>query len=148
MADDESDHGISCIMEELLSASNFKRDDQNRPKTDETSLIKQRAAITLLASFCKDTKCDFSQYVAQLIRTLILLFTSNDNVILTQAWNALSSVTKTLDTTEQMSHVGDVRQAVRFAVADLKFSENGTKNGLMPGFCLAKGITPILPIFR
>lgn len=36
----------------------------------------------------------------------------------------------------------DIRQAVRFAVSDLKGQE------LLPGFCLPKGITPILPIFR
>ena len=78
-------------------------------------MTRQRAAITLLASFCKDTKCDYSQYVPQLIRSLILLFTSPDQVVLTQAWNALNSVTKTLDTSDQMAHVADVRQAVRFA---------------------------------
>ena len=147
VSDDESDLGISIVMEELMSASNFKRDEGNRPKVDEASLGKQRAAITLLASFCKDTKCDFSQYVPQLIRTLILLFTSQDPVVLNQSWNALNSVTKTLDTSDQMAHVGDVRQAVRFAVADLRYS-NLADTSLMPGFCLPKGITPILPIFR
>ena len=33
-----------------------------------------------------------------------------------------------------------------FAVADLRYHENAPS--LMPGFCLPKGITPILPIFR
>ena len=49
---------------------------------------------------------------------MILLFTSPDQVVLTQAWNALNSVTKTLDTSDQMAHVADVRQAVRFAGKD------------------------------
>lgn len=39
-------------------------------------------------------------------------------------------------------NIGDIRQAVRFAVSDLKGQE------LLPGFCLPKGITLILPIFR
>ena len=86
-------------MEELLSGSNFKRDEHNRPKMDEVTLAKQRAAVTLLATFCKDTKCDFSQYVPQLMRSLIMLFTSQDEVVLTQSWNALSYVTKGLDAT-------------------------------------------------
>merc|ERR1719266_100114 len=146
VSDDDSDIGVSCIMEELLTAANFKRDEHNRPKNDEGTLTKQRAAITLLASFCKDTKCDFSQYVPQLIRTLILLFTSQDQIVLNQAWNGLNSVTKTLDTSDQMAHVADVRQAVRFAVADLRYHLDAPS--LMPGFCLPKGITPILPIFR
>lgn len=39
--------------------------------------------------------------------------------------------------------MADVRQAVRYAVSDMK----GTSD-LLPGFCLPKGIVPILPIFR
>ena len=64
-----------------------------------------------------------------------------------QSWNALCYVTKTLDTTELHNYVNDIRQAVRFAVADLKYHQHQTSD-LMPGFCLPKGITPILPIFR
>jgi len=47
-----------------------------------------------------------------------------------------------LSSEQQIAHVQDIRQAVRFAVSDLKGQE------LLPGFCLPKGITPILPIFR
>ena len=83
----------------------------------QATLTKQRAAVTLLASFCKDTKCDFSQYVPQLIRTLILLFTSPDQVVLTQSWNALNSVTKTLDTSDQMAHVGKTIILLQFLTA-------------------------------
>ena len=64
-----------------------------------------------------------------------------------QSWNALCYVTKTLDTTELHNYVNDIRQAVRFAVADLKYHQHQNSD-LMPGFCLPKGITPILPIFR
>lgn len=39
---------------------------------------------------------------------------------------------QTLDPTQQTAHVGDIRQAVRFAISDLKGSE------LLPGFCLPK----------
>lgn len=49
---------------------------------------------------------------------------------------------QTLSSDQQIAHVQDIRQAVRFAVSDLKGQE------LLPGFCLPKGITPILPIFR
>lgn len=38
--------------------------------------------------------------------------------------------------------MSDVRQAVRYAMSDMKGSD------LLPGFCLPKGIAPILPIFR
>jgi hypothetical protein len=41
-------------------------------------------------------------------------------------------VLQTLDSSQQTAHVGDIRQAVRFAVSDLKGQE------LLPGFCLQK----------
>lgn len=50
---------------------------------------------------------------------------------------------QTLEPKQQAAYVSDVRQAVRFAVMDMKGSSE-----LLPGFCLPKGIAPILPIFR
>jgi hypothetical protein len=128
--DDSADVGISIVMDELFSGCKAK------------AVGLRRAAVTLLHAFCAQTKADYSQYVPQLIRALILLFTEDDAVVLTQAWNALSAVTKTLDANEQMAHVSDVRQAVRFAMSDMKNKD------LLPGFCLPKGIQPVLPIFR
>lgn len=58
------------------------------------------------------------------------------------SWEALNAITKSLDAKQQATFVSDVRQAVRYAVSDLK----GTSE--LPGFCLPKGIAPILPIFR
>lgn len=48
-----------------------------------------------------------------------------------------------MDPKQQATYVSDVRQAVRFAISDMK----GVSD-LLPGFCLPKGIAPILPIFR
>lgn len=48
-----------------------------------------------------------------------------------------------MDSKQQTTYVSDVRQAVRYAVSDMKGSSD-----LLPGFCLPKGIAPILPIFR
>ena len=124
--------GISTVMDELFAGCKAKH-----------SLELRRAAVTLLHAFCAETKADYSQYVPQLIRTLVLMFTEEDPIVLNQAWNALSAVTKTLDANDQMAHVSDVRQAVRFAVSDVRKTD-----GLLPGFCLAKGIAPVLPIFR
>lgn len=41
-------------------------------------------------------------------------------------------VLQTLDSSQQTTHVGDIRPAVRFAVSDLKGQD------LLPGFCLPK----------
>ncbi|CAL7933790.1 unnamed protein product [Xylocopa violacea] len=122
--------GIRTVMDQLMEAT----------KSNDPS--KRRSAATLLCAFCRDTRADYSQYVPQLLRGLIHLFTDDDKDVLQMSWEALTAVTKTLASDQQIAHVQDIRQAVRFAVSDLKGQE------LLPGFCLPKGITPILPIFR
>ena len=137
VSEDEADLGVGTIMEELLGACGKAK-----------PLGTKRAAVALMHCFCEQTKIDYSQYVPQLIRTFILLFTEQDESVLKESWEALSAVTKRLDASEQMGHVGDVRQAVRFAVSDLRQDKDAEAQLLLPGFCLPKGIQPILPIFR
>ncbi|XP_016837247.1 eIF-2-alpha kinase activator GCN1 [Nasonia vitripennis] len=122
--------GVRTVMDQLMEAT--RSEDPSR----------RRSAATLLCAFCRDTRADYSQYVPQLLRGLIHLFTDDDKDVLQMSWEALTAVTKTLGSDQQIAHVQDIRQAVRFAVSDLKGQE------LLPGFCLPKGITPILPIFR
>ena len=100
--DEDENVGISSVMEELFAGC----------KAKDVGL--RRAAVTLMHAFCAETKADYSQYVPQLIRALILMFTEEDPTVLNRAWSALSAVTKTLDANEQMARVSDVRQAVRF----------------------------------
>ncbi len=69
VSDDESDLGIGTVMEELLGACG-----KSKP------VGTKRAAVAMLRCFCGQTKVDYSQYVPQLIRTLILLFTEDDEV--------------------------------------------------------------------
>ncbi|KAG1668440.1 eIF-2-alpha kinase activator GCN1 [Nymphon striatum] len=125
----QDDLGVRTVMDELMEAT---RDKDNGVR---------KAAVSLLFAFCCQTKADYTQYISQLIRGLIHLFTDDDPQVLKLSWDALNAVIKTIDSTEYVNYVSNVRQAVRFAVSDIK-------DGLLPGFCLAKGIAPILPIFR
>ncbi|KAG7170707.1 eIF-2-alpha kinase activator GCN1-like 1 [Homarus americanus] len=122
--------GVTTIVDELLQHSKG------------SNLGVAQAAVALLLAFCSNTRADYSDYVPQLLRGLIHLFTHKDEEILKTSWLALNAVTKSLDAADQRSLVADVRQAVKFAASDLKGED------LMPGFCLPKGIQPILPIFR
>ncbi|KAB7504018.1 eIF-2-alpha kinase activator GCN1 [Armadillidium nasatum] len=124
------DMGVNTIVDEFLTYS--------KSKNTETS----RAAVSLLYAFCSNTRADYSDYAPQLIRGLIQLLVSSDQVTLQTAWEALNAVTKSLDSADQRALVSDVRQAVKFTASDLK------GQSLIPGFCLPKGIQPILPIFR
>ncbi|KAF8792212.1 eIF-2-alpha kinase activator GCN1 like protein [Argiope bruennichi] len=124
------DLGVRTVIDHLLEA------------TRSTDSLRRHAAVALLLSYCCQRKVDISQHVPQLIRGLIRMFTDHDRKILQLSWEALNAVTKNLNTAEQLRLISDVRQAVRFAASDLKGDE------LLPGFCIEKGISPILPIFR
>ncbi|KAF7282220.1 hypothetical protein GWI33_003020 [Rhynchophorus ferrugineus] len=123
--------GIRTIIDTMLENTRNENADQ------------RRAAATLLCGFCANSKAQYTAHIPQLLRGLIHLCTDNDRDVLQMSWEALNAVTKTLEPKQQATYVSDVRQAVRFAMSDMK----GTSDTL-PGFCLPKGIAPILPIFR
>lgn len=122
--------GIRTIMDILMEST----------KSIDTNT--RRSAAVLLCAFCTHSPGDYSQYVPQLLRGLLRLLADTDKDVLIRSWEALSAVIKTLDSTQQIAHVSDVRQAVRYAASDLKAGDE------LPGFCLPKGIAPLLPVFR
>lgn len=122
--------GVRTIIDTMLENSRNENADQ------------RRAAAILLCAFCANSKAQYTAHVPQLLRGLIHLCTDSDKDVLQMSWEALTAVTKTLDPKLQASYVSDVRQAVRYAMSDMKGAP------LLPGFCLPKGIAPILPIFR
>lgn len=124
------DVGIRTVIDTLMETS---RSNQ---------LEMRRAAAILLCAFCNNCPGDYSTYIAQLFNGLMRLMAEQDKEILVRSWDALNAVTKTLDSTQQIAHVSDVRHAVKFAVMDLP------PNSDLPGFCLPKGIAPLLPVFR
>ncbi|KAM8703677.1 hypothetical protein ACLKA7_008322 [Drosophila subpalustris] len=121
--------GIRTIMDTLMVSA--KSDNVNTRKS----------SASLLCAFCIHSPGDYSQYIPQLLRCLLRLMADHDKSIIQKAWEALNAVIKGLNPTQQIGYVTDVRQAVRFAASDLKEPE-------LPGFCLPKGITPLLPVFR
>ncbi|ESO82427.1 hypothetical protein LOTGIDRAFT_223326 [Lottia gigantea] len=123
-------HGIRTIMDELLQASSNK--DPNCCAS----------AVSILFSFCSQTDADYKDYIPQLFRGLLMLFLRSEDNILDGSWNCLNAIVKRLDVTEMLTHIGDLRQAVRYASSDCKDKQ-------LPGFSIPKrGIAPILPIYR
>lgn len=123
------DVGIRTIIDTLI----YSTKNENAPT--------RRSAAFLLSSFCIHTKGDYLQYVPQLLRCFLGLMAEQDKDILLCSWEALTAIIKGLDSQQLIAHVIDVRQAVRFAASDCK-------DPLLPGFCLPKGISPLLPVFR
>lgn len=91
--------GIRTVMDQLMEAT--RADDPSR----------RRSAATLLCAFCRDTRADYSQYVPQLLRGLIHLFTDDDKDVLQMSWEALTAVTKV----RSLSFILCRRLCVRFS---------------------------------
>ena len=99
-------------------------------------LSKKRTAITLICVYCTNTKTSYIKYVPTLIRLVIRLFIQEDSILLQAAYDTLNAIVKSLEPKQRMYYVTDVREAVRFALPDIK-QVHGEK--LMPGLCLTKG---------
>lgn len=123
------DEGLDFLIPELLQQ--IEGDD---------ATTRARAA-DLLAAFCGSTKADLESYANDLIVSLLGLFNDPDEKVLVAAWNALGSVTKTIKK-EDLSYIEAVDQGIEQVSEELPDEDDK----VLPGFCITKGIQPILPL--
>ena len=76
------DVGVRIVMDDLLSSCHHQQ------------AALRCAAVTILKAFCEQTRVDYSDYVPQLFRGLIHLFTDVDVRVLNASWDCLNAVTK------------------------------------------------------
>nr|CAG8471118.1 10487_t:CDS:10 [Entrophospora candida] len=122
---DETD-GLQTLM--MMLFESVKSDDP----------VKRSCSCDVLALFCNENKMDISRYIPEWIRVLILLLDDRQDDVVKSAWNALNSVTKNIKKDDLEQLVTTVRRAIKNV---------GVAGVDLPGFCLPKGIGPILPIF-
>ncbi|EFJ34482.1 hypothetical protein SELMODRAFT_230367 [Selaginella moellendorffii] len=93
----------------------------------------------------KNTKLDLSDELPNILTTLVVMLTDvNDNTV-KAVWEALASVTATISKENQPSYV----KVLRDAVSTARDKERRKRKGgpvVIPGFCLPKGLQPVLPI--
>ena len=135
------------------------------------------SAALLLQSYCTNAKVPMSPFMPQLLRGLISFFVCDELRLLNACWDILQALVKSIPQAELAEFASDLRSAVRFAVSDFKVSSpvkkpkclNGgsNENGkntvanetggdvpdyvnelVLPGFSLARGINPVLSIYR
>ncbi|KAG0366840.1 translational activator of GCN4 [Gamsiella multidivaricata] len=99
---------------------------------------KRSSGCNILATFCAESTQDISRYVSDWIRVLINLLDDRTQSVVVSALAALNAVTRTVRKDELEGLVQSVRRSVRAV---------GTPGVDLPGFCLPKGIAPLLPIF-
>ncbi|CAG8564220.1 8388_t:CDS:10, partial [Diversispora eburnea] len=122
----DNSEGIQTLMMMLFEAI----------KSEEPT--KRASACDIITIFCNETKMDYSRYVPEWINDLILLLGDRQKEVVVSAWNALNSITKSIKKDELEHLVTPVRRSVK---------KVGVPGVDLPGFCLPKGIGPILPIF-
>ncbi|KAH7056386.1 armadillo-type protein [Linnemannia elongata] len=105
-------------------------------KSEDAS--KRASGCNILATFCAESTQDISRYVSDWIRVLINLLDDRTHAVVVAALAALNAVTRTVRKDELEGLVQSVRRSVRAV---------GMPGVDLPGFCLPKGIAPLLPIF-
>ncbi|KAG2190049.1 hypothetical protein INT46_000027 [Mucor plumbeus] len=99
---------------------------------------KRAIACDITAQFFNESDLDATYYVADWIHLLMLLLDDPSENVIQSAWNALTAVTKSLPKEEYEELVIPTRRAL---------TTIGIAGVDIPGFCLPKGISCILPIF-
>ncbi|KAI9014595.1 armadillo-type protein [Phycomyces nitens] len=99
---------------------------------------KRACACDITAAFYTESDLDASEYVPVWLDLLITLLSDRSPKVVPAAWRALGAITKSVPKDEYEELVAPVRRSVRRV---------GVAGCDVAGFCLPKGISPILPIF-
>ncbi|KAI9338101.1 armadillo-type protein [Zopfochytrium polystomum] len=105
---------------------------------------KRRSACQSLTIFFQAGNVDASAYVGNWIYILIEMLRGPpavDEETMKEAWAALDAATRTITKDQQDDYVVPLRRAIANAVSTLG------PDAVLPGFCLPKGISPVLPFF-
>ncbi|KAJ3197163.1 translational activator of GCN4 [Irineochytrium annulatum] len=127
--DTEGLHILMSVLEESVS---------------EGSVSRRRAACECLMTFCAGSKVDYSEYVTDWMNRLVGLLRGppmNDVETVKAAWGALDAMTRSIKKDDLERFVMPLRRAIGRATEGLREGQD------LDGFCLPKGLSPVLPIF-
>lgn len=110
-------------------------------KDDETNIRIQ--AAELIQSFCSNTKSSYESEVPDLLEALLNRFNDPAQTVQSAAWGALNAVISGLRKDSQSNYIPVIRRTLESLKEDLQKSNQQ----LLPGFCLPKGLQPVLPVF-
>ena len=129
----DADEGLRTLMDCLT-----ERVKSNESKSD---IVKMKATLFTLRKFVEMSKSDFSMYVVDWFGHLLQLMNHADLCIVEAAWSALDKLTKSIPKDDLETYVRPLRRLMRWSMGD--FAPGAT----VPGFCLPKGISPLLPVY-
>jgi len=122
--------GVRILMEELLK----------QLEEGATPQIRVEAA-GLMATYCADPDSDFTNEIPTLITGLMKQFNSTDASVQTAVIAALTALTSSIRKELIPNYLSIIGDSLR------NLQETAPSGGLVPGFCVPKGVAPLLPIF-
>ncbi|ORX50637.1 ARM repeat-containing protein [Piromyces finnis] len=125
--DDED--GIAALVELLLETIR------------DTHVTKCKSGCYCLEVFCSETHADLSMYIPDLLNVLINLLNHKDDEIVEISWKTLSAVTNEIKKDTLDNYVNCLRKSIAEACENLGPEEP------LKGFCLPKGLKPVIPIY-
>eukprot|EP01027_Heterolobosea_sp_BB2_P010518 GEZU01015431.1.p1 GENE.GEZU01015431.1~~GEZU01015431.1.p1 ORF type:complete len:2206 (-),score=584.72 GEZU01015431.1:81-6698(-) len=114
-------------------------------KALESNLVPTRlGAASLIEIFCKNTKADYRENIPALLQVTLQLFQDPDNGVVQAAWQAVDAITSNISKEDMPNYISTVREVIKSLTED----ERGRMRvNALPGFCLPKGLAPLLPMF-
>ncbi|OZJ04029.1 hypothetical protein BZG36_03770 [Bifiguratus adelaidae] len=123
-------------IEDIDGLHNLMMTLQEYVKSDDP--FKRAKACDVVAIFYSESKLNASQYLKDWVRVLVSLLGDRASEVVPSAWNALNAVVKSLKKDDLEQLVQPMRQAIK------SLAHAGVD---VPGFCLPKGISPVLPVY-
>ncbi|KAG9005891.1 translational activator of GCN4 [Tulasnella sp. JGI-2019a] len=98
---------------------------------------RRMSALQLFGIFCQVTDMDFALYRVDWVRTLVSLMDDRQEDVVATAATTLEAFTSTIEKDDMEGLVGTLRRTIE---------STGAPGRHVPGFCIPKAISPMLPI--
>jgi hypothetical protein len=101
----EEPDGIRTIVTELLSVASSV--------DNKTPLNSRLAALDMLTWFCSKTESDYSDYLDDLTKSLLNMFSDKNEQLLNKAWLCLNAIVDQLKGASLIQRLSTIRQSIR-----------------------------------
>ncbi|TDH65918.1 hypothetical protein CCR75_006513 [Bremia lactucae] len=107
-------------------------------------------AFELVADFCSTTILPYDDQAPLFLKQIILHYNDQNDAVVCAASAALKGMNVTTKPEQFAQHLDFIRQSINSMVSDARHRKGGVGDGeyLLPGFCIAKGLEPLLPCYQ
>eukprot|EP00753_Platysulcus_tardus_P005743 PLAT13672.1.p1 GENE.PLAT13672.1~~PLAT13672.1.p1 ORF type:complete len:1322 (+),score=843.05 PLAT13672.1:114-3968(+) len=133
------DGGVQWLMNELLRMVDGP---DASPRTGE-----RVAVLQLLQAFCAESGADYSTQVPQVLKAIIHSLNDSQPAVVTAAHAAFMALNGGQGAEALSRHLDFVRSLLNGIALHYR-RRTGDEVFLLPGFCMKKGLAPVLPLFH